>query len=312
MKVFVAGATGAIGTHLIPLLVSRGHEVVGTSRSPGRADRLRELGAEPVVLDVLDRDAVSSAVTTARPDAIVHQATALAGISDLKHFDRSFAQTNRLRVEGTDALLAAAWAAGVRLFVAQSFAGWPYERTGGPVKTEDDPLDPDTIPAMSESLAAIRHQEDVVTAFGGAALRYGGFYGSANDAQIDLVRKRKFPIVGDGDAVWSFVHLDDAAMATVLVLEQGAAGIYNVVDDEPAPVREWLPAMAGAIGAKPPRHVPVWLARLLAGEAGIVLMTEARGASNTKAKSELGWTLRHPSWREGFPASYSAAGHRAA
>jgi nucleoside-diphosphate-sugar epimerase len=312
MKVFVAGATGAIGSRLVPLLASRGHEVVGTSRSADRAGRLRQLGAEPVVLDVLDRQAVRAAVAAARPDAIVHQATALAGISDMKHFDRSFAVTNRLRTEGTDALLAAAGESGVRLFVAQSYAGWPYARTGGPVKTEDDPLDPAPAPEMSETLAAIRHLEDAVTAQGGAALRYGGFYGSPNDAQLDAVRKRQFPIVADGGAVWSWVHLDDAATATALVLEQGASGIYNIVDDEPAPVREWLPALADAIGAKPPRHVPRWLAKVLAGEAGLTLMTDARGASNAKAKHELDWTLRYSSWRQGFPASYSGSKLRAA
>ncbi|HSC91858.1 MAG TPA: NAD(P)-dependent oxidoreductase [Gaiellaceae bacterium] len=312
MRVFVAGATGAIGTRLVPQLVDRGHEVVGTARSAERAAPLRGLGAEPVVLDLLDPPAVRKAILTARPDAIVHQATALAGMSDFKQFDRSFAATNRLRTDGTDALLAAAREASVRRVVAQSYAGWPYARVGGAVKTEDDPLDPDPVPAMRETLAAIRHLEQAVADVGGVALRYGGFYGSPDDAQLELVRKRRFPIVGDGGGVWSFVHLDDAAAATVLALERGASGVYNVVDDEPAPVREWLPALAEAIGAPPPRHVPGWLARLAAGESGVVLMTESRGASNAKAKRELGWALRYPSWRQGFVAAYGGAAAAAA
>ena len=308
MRVFVAGATGAIGARLVPQLVERGHEVIGTTRSQGKAAALRAQGAEATVLDALDREAVRKAVLAARPDAIVHQATALADLSDFKNFDRSFAQTNRLRVEGTDALLAAAREAGVGRFVGQSYAGWPYARAGGPVKTEEDPLDPTPVAAMSETLAAIRHLEEAAVGAGGIALRYGGFYGSPEDAQLELVRKRRFPIVGDGGGVWSFVHLDDAAAATVLALERGEPGIYNVVDDEPAPVREWLPALAAAIGAKPPRRVPRLLARLLAGESGVVLMTESRGASNAKAKRELGWTLRYPSWRGGFRAAYGRTG----
>jgi nucleoside-diphosphate-sugar epimerase len=305
MRVFVAGASGAIGTRLVPQLIERGHEVIGTTRSADKADRLRALGAEPIVLDLLDRDAVREAVAAARPDAIIHQGTALAGLTDFKNFDRSFAQTNRLRTEGTDALLAAARTAGVRRFVAQSFAGWPYARQGSPVKTEEDPLDPTPVPTMRETFAAIRHLEQAVVDADGLALRYGGFYGSPQDAQLELVRKRRFPIVGDGGGIWSFVHLDDAAAATALALELGAPGIYNIVDDEPAPVREWLPALAAAIGAKPPRRVPRWLGRIAAGEAGVVLMTEIRGASNAKAKRELGWTLRYPSWRQGFTDSYA-------
>jgi nucleoside-diphosphate-sugar epimerase len=304
MKVFVAGASGAVGTRLVPRLVERGHEVIGSTRSPGKAERLRAQGAEPVVLDLLDARAVREALAAARPDAIVHEATALSGTSDVRHFDRTFALTNRLRTEGTDALLAAT--AGTRM-VAQSYAGWPYARIGGPVKTEDDPLDPEPVGAMRETHAAIRHLEEKVVGAGGIALRYGGLYGSPDDVQLDLVRKRRFPIVGDGGGVWSFVHLDDAAAATVLAVERGEPGVYNVVDDEPAPVREWLPALAAAIGAKPPRRVPRWLARLLAGEVGVVMMTEVRGASNAKAKRALGWTLRHPSWREGFAASYGGA-----
>jgi len=307
MRVFLTGATGAMGSRLVPKLIEHGHDVVGSVRSAEKAERLRAEGAEAVLLNLLDPSAVRDAVAAARPRAVVHQATALAGLSDFKHFDRSFAETNRLRTEGTDALLAAARAAGVEGFFAQSFAGWPYAREGGPVKTEEDPLDPNPVDAMRETLAAIRHLEQAVTDAGGIALRYGGFYGSPDDSQLALVRKRKFPIVGDGGGVWSFVHLDDAAEATVLALERGEPGIYNVVDDEPAPVREWLPVLAETIGAKPPRRVPRWLARLAAGEPGVVLMTQIRGASNEKAKRKLGWTLRHPSWREGFAAAYARA-----
>jgi nucleoside-diphosphate-sugar epimerase len=304
MRVFVAGASGAIGARLVPQLVERGHEVIGTSRSPEKAAGLRALGAEGVALDVLDRSAVREAVLAARPDAIVHEATALSSALDFKHFDRSFAQTNRLRTEGTDALLAAAVEAGVSRVLAQSFTSWPYAREGGPVKTEEDPLDPEPVASMRESLKAIRHLEQAVTDAGGIALRYGGFYGSPDDTQLALVRKRQFPIVGDGGGIWSLVHFHDAAAATVLALERGRPGIYNVVDDDPAPVREWLPALAEAIGAKPPRRIPRWVARLVAGEAGVVLMTEIRGASNAKAKRELGWTLRYPSWRQGFVEAY--------
>jgi nucleoside-diphosphate-sugar epimerase len=307
MRVFVAGATGALGSSLVPQLLERGHEVTGTSRSTEKGNRLTALGAEAVVLDLLDRSAVLEAVRAARPDAIVHQATALSGLSDFKHFDRSFAVTNRLRIEGTDHLLAAAADAGVERFVAQSYTSWPYARVGGPVKTEEDPLDPDPPDDIHETLHAIEHVERASVAAGGIALRYGGFYGRPDDAQLGAVRKRQFPIVGDGGGIWSFIHLDDAAAATVLAVERGAPGIYNVVDDEPAPVREWLPFLAETIGAKPPRKVPRWLGRIFGGEAGIVLMVESRGASNAKAKRELGWTLRYPSWRQGFPASYRHA-----
>ena len=307
MRVLVTGATGAIGSRLVPQLVERGHEVIGTTRSGERAERLRSQGAEPVVLDVLDVEAVREAVAAARPDAIVHEATALAGATDVRNFDRTFGGTNRLRTVGTDALLAAARDVGVQRFVAQSYAGWPYAREGGAVKTEEEPLDPMPVPAMRETLAAIGHLERAATDAGGLALRYGGFYGQPDDALLEAVRRRRFPVVGDGGGVWSFVHLDDAAAATVLALERGATGIYNVVDDEPAPVRDWLPALAAVIGAKPPRRVPRWLARLLAGEVGVVLMTEVRGASNAKARRELGWTPRYPTWREGFPAAYGSA-----
>jgi len=312
MRVLVVGATGAIGTRLVPLLTVQGHHVTGTSRSPEKASRLRSLGAEAVTLDVLDPPTVKNAVLEIQPEAIIHEATALSEMSDVKHFDRSFAETNRLRTDGTDALLAAAREAGVQSFVAQSFAGWPYARAGGPVKSEEDPLDPEPVEAMSETLAAIRHLEEKVVGAGGLVVRYGGLYGSPDDAIAELVRKRRFPLVGDGGGISSFVHLDDAASATVLALERGEPGIYNVVDDEPAPVREWLPVLAETLGAKPPRHVPRWLAQLAAGEAGVTLMTEARGASNAKAKRELGWTLRYPSWREGFRAAYAQDEARAA
>ena len=307
MRVFVAGATGAIGRPLVAQLVAAGHEVVGTSRSPERARTLRAYGAEPMVLDLLDRAAVVEAVAAARPDAVVHQATALTGLSDFKHFDRSFAQTNRLRTAGTDALIEASREAGVSRFVAQSFASHRYARVGGPVKTEDDPLDPDPPASMCESQAAMAYLDRATTEAGGIALRYGGFYGDPDDVVLtDAVRSRLFPIVGDGGGIWSFIHLEDAAAATVLAIERGTPGIYNIVDDEPAPVREWLPALAAAIGAKPPRHVPVWLGRLVAGETPVVMGTESRGASNAKAKRELDWTLRYPSWRVGFPESYGA------
>ena len=306
MRVFVAGASGAIGSRLVPQLIDRGHEVIGTFRSPGSAERVRALRAEPVALDLLDARAVRKAVLETEPEAIVHQATALADVRFSRNLDRTFAQTNRLRTEGTDALLAAAREAGVRRFVAQSFASYRYAREGGPVKTEDDPLDPSPVATTRETNAAMRHLEEAVTDAGGIALRYGGFYGAPNDGLIEPVRKRQFPIVGNGGGFFSFVHLDDAAAATVLALEHDGAGIYNTVDDEPAPVRDWLPVLANALGAGPPRHFPRWLARLVAGEAAVVMGTEARGASNAKAKRELGWTLRYPSWREGFVAAYAS------
>ena len=308
MRVFVAGASGVIGRRLVPQLLERGHEVVGTCRSPERADRIRELGAEPVVVDLLDADGVDAAVAAARPDAIVHQATALSDLSDLRRFDRSFAMTNRLRTEGTDALVEAGRRAGVRRLVAQSFASHRYERTGGPVKSEDDPLDPSPPAAMRETHAAMRHLEGAVEAAGGVALRYGIFYGPGDEGLVDALRKRRFPLVGEGGGVWSFVHLDDAAAATVRAVESEVTGVYNVVDDDPAPVRVWLPAVAEAIGAPPPRRVPRWLARIVAGEVPVFMSTEVRGAANAKAKRELDWTPRYPSWREGFAAAYGNSG----
>jgi nucleoside-diphosphate-sugar epimerase len=259
------------------------------------------------MLDLLDAGAVRKAVLDTKPEAIIHQATALANLRDFKHFDRSFAQTNRLRTEGTDALLAAAREAGVRRFIAQSFASMRYAREGGPIKTENDPLDPTPVAAMRKTTAAMRHLDESVTNAGGIALRYGGFYGAPDDGMLQAVRKRLFPIVGDGGGVFSFIHLDDAAAATVLALDHDGAGIYNIVDDEPAPMREWLPVLAKVLGAKPPRRVPRWLARLFAGEALVVMATESRGASNAKAKRELRCTLRYPSWRQGFVAAYAPA-----
>jgi nucleoside-diphosphate-sugar epimerase len=309
MKVFVAGATGAMGKQLVPQLLAAGHQVVGMTRSESKQAVLRELGAESVVADALDPEQVASAVAAAEPDVIVHQLTAIATL-DLRHFDRSFALTNRLRTEGTDHLLSAGRAVGVERFVAQSFTGWPYARTGGPVKSEDDPLDPSPAREMRESLAAIRHLEEAVVGADwteGIVLRYGGFYGPGTSMapggeQIEMVRKRRIPVVGNGAGVWSFIHIADAAEATVAAVDHGRRGIYNVVDEEPAPVSEWLPGLAVAIGAPRPWHVPRWVGRLAAGEAGTVMMTEIRGASNAKAKRELVWQPRHASWRQGFAA----------
>jgi nucleoside-diphosphate-sugar epimerase len=303
MRVFLAGATGAIGRRLVPQLVAAGHEVVATTTSPSKLDLVRGLGATPVVVDGLDAAAVGEAVARARPDAIVHEMTALGGGPDLRHFDRTFARTNELRTTGTENLLAAARAAGVERFVAQSYAGWPSARDGDGLATEDEPLDPDPAPDQRETHAAIRFLEEAVTAapLDGIVLRYGAFYGpGASDEMADIVRKRRMPVVGDGGGVWSWIHLDDAASATVAALEHGAPGVYNVVDDEPAPVAVWLPEFAAAVGAKPPRRVPVWLGRLAAGPVAVRMMTEIRGASNAKARAELGWVPRWRSWREGF------------
>jgi nucleoside-diphosphate-sugar epimerase len=319
MRVFVAGATGAIGGALVPQLVERGHEVTALTRSARKADALRHAGATPaVVADALDAEAVHAAVAAAEPDAVVHQLTALPqALTSFRKFDAAFAATNRLRTEGTDILLGAAHAAGAATFVAQSYAGWPYAREGGPVKTEDDPLDPDPPAALAKTLAAIRRLERTTLDAGGIVLRYGGFYGPGTGiapgaAQVELVRRRKFPVVGKGAGVWSFVHVDDAAAATVAAVERGGTGIYNVVDDDPAPVSEWLPALAAAAGAEPPRRIPVWLARVLAGEAAVVMLNEVRGASNAKARRELGLELRYPSWREGFVSVLGApAAHHA-
>jgi nucleoside-diphosphate-sugar epimerase len=314
MKVLVAGATGAIGKQLLPKLAAEGHEVIGITRSESKAGLIESLGARAVVADVLDPDDVARVVAEAEPEVIIHELTALSGDWDMRHFDRMFAMTNRLRTEATDHLLAAARAVGTRRFIAQSYAGWPAARTGAPVQGESAPFDPHPAAEMRESLEAIRYLEDAVTGadwIEGVVLRYGGFYGpgtgmSAEGDQLEMIRKRKFPVVGDGAGVWSFVHIEDAADATVAAVTRGRPGIYNIVDDDPAPVAEWLPAAARAAGAKPPRHVPRWVGRLAAGEAGVVMMTEVRGASNEKAKRELGWRPRHASWREGFAEAAAA------
>jgi nucleoside-diphosphate-sugar epimerase len=302
VRVFVAGGTGVVGRRLVPRLVARGHQVTATTTSAAKLGLLEQLGAEAVVMDGLDAVSVGEAVAKARPDAIVHQMTAIAGGKpDMKHMDRWFATTNRLRTEGTDHLLAAAEATGVSHLVAQSYATWNGIRKGGWVKTEEDPLDLMTGTAAHAGMAAIRHVEDVVVKAGGAVLRYGGLYGpGATDDQVELVRKRQFPVVGGGTGYCSWVHLDDAASATVLAVEQKAKGVFNIVDDDPAPAGEWLPYLAACAGAKRPMRVPKWLARLLAGEVAVTMMTEGRGFSNAKAKRELGWELRYPSWRQGF------------
>ncbi|HEY7731289.1 MAG TPA: NAD(P)-dependent oxidoreductase [Gaiellaceae bacterium] len=305
MRVFVAGASGALGSRLVPQLIDAGHDVVGTHNSPQSAELIRTLGARPVLVDLLDARAVRKAVLESEPEAIVHEATALTNATFSRSLDKTLAKTNELRTKGTDALLAAAREAGARRVVAQSFAPYRYAREGGPVKTEADPLEPNPPPNTQRTWAAMAYLEDAVTGFGGIALRYGAFYGAANDAMIEPVRKRRFPIIGDGGGIFPWIHLEDAASATVLALDHEGPAIYNVVDDEPAPVREWLPVLAQALGAKPPRRLPTWLARLLAGEAAVVMGTEIRGASNEKAKRELGWTLRYPSWRQGFVDTYA-------
>jgi nucleoside-diphosphate-sugar epimerase len=307
MRVFVAGATGAIGQPLVAALVQRGHTVAGTTRSAAKAGRLEAAGARAVVLDALDAAAVHAAVEEFKPDVIVHQLTAIAPDATLRRIDQDFAETNRLRTRGTDLLVAAARAVGVQRFVAQSFAGWPFAATGGPVKTETDPLEPNPPAVARESLSAIRYLENVVTTapMEGLVLRYGVFYGPGNSfgrggAILELLRRRQLPVVGGGTGVWSFIHVDDAAALTALAVEDGAPGIYHVVDDEPAPVREWLPYLAKAVGAPEPRHLPAWLLRPMLGEYIIRSMTRIRGASNAKAKAQWNWRLRYPSWREGF------------
>ncbi len=315
MKVFVAGATGVLGRALVPLLVARGHDVVGMTRSGSKQDMVRSLGARPVVADALDPDSVAQAVASAEPEVIVHELTALSGkmsVRDMRHPERSplAIMTNRLRTEATDHLLAAGRPVGVRRFVAQSFAAFRWAPTGGPVLTEDDPVDPNPPAGLRSALVGILHVERTVPMIGwgeGLVLRYGGFYGPgtaisrAPDAAMAApVRKRRFPIIGDGGGVFSHVHIDDAAAATVAAIDHGQPGIYNIVDDEPAPVREWLPVLASALDAKPPRHIPRWLGRLAAGEAATIMMTEGRGASNAKARRELDWQPRYASWRLGF------------
>jgi 2-alkyl-3-oxoalkanoate reductase len=305
MRIMVAGATGAVGQRLLPMLIEDGHEVVALTRTPSKAGGLRALGALPVVADALDREAVLGAVLGAEPEVIVHQMTALTGGADFRRFDRTFATTNRLRTEGTRHLLEAARAAGTRRVIAQSYTGWPFAREGSLVKDEDAPLDPAPPKHQRASLAAIIECERLVRAEPeGVVLRYGGFYGPGTSLSRDgdiaqLLRKRRFPIIGEGGGLWSFTHIDDAAGGVVATLD-GPAGTYAIVDDEPAPVREWLPVLAEAIGAQPPRRVPVWLGRLAGGEVTVAMSTQSRGASNARAKAVLGWEPRWPSWREGF------------
>jgi nucleoside-diphosphate-sugar epimerase len=315
MRIVVAGATGALGKQLVPRLVEHGHEVTGMTRTPAKQDLLRGLGATPAVADALDPEAVARVVARAQPDAIIHELTALSNLGMMRNLDRAFAQTNRLRTEATDHLLAAGRAVGVKRFIAQSFAGWPAKRVGGPVKTEDDPFDTDPPSAVRETLAAIRYVEEAVVGAQwtvGIALRYGGFYGpgtsmdSAGGEHVDLIRKRRMPIVGNGQGVWSFIHIADAAEATVAALTHGERGVYNIVDDNPAPVSEWLPEIAAELGAKPPMRVPRFVGRALAGEATTVMMTEIRGASNAKARALLDWKPAHPSLRGAFAGSATA------
>jgi 2-alkyl-3-oxoalkanoate reductase len=318
MRIFVAGATGALGRRLIPLLVTAGHGVVGLTRRRENAGIVASLGAEPAVADGLDSAAIRAAVISAAPDVVVHEMTDLKGASDLRHFDQAFAVSNRLRTEGTDHLLIAARAAGARRFVAQSYCGWPFAPLGGPVKSEDAPLDPDPPRQFRRSLDAIRYLEGLVTGADqpeGIVLRYGTFYGPDtglfDGPFVEQVRRRRVPLIGEGTGWWSFVHIDDAAQATALAIERGAPGsIYNIVDDEPAPVRDWLPALAALLGAKPPRALPVWLARMFAGEHLVSMMTVSRAGSNTKAERELGWTPAHASWRQGFGEVVNQPGRR--
>ena len=309
MRVFVAGATGAIGAQLVPRLAAAGHEFHGMTRSASKQAMLGDLGAVPVVADALDPDQVADAVGRAKPDVIVHELTAIGSI-DTRHMERAFAETNRLRTEGTDYLLSAGHAVGVRRFVAQSHIA-AYDRTGAPVKREEDPYDPSPAREMRANLTAMRHLESAVLGAEwteGIVLRYGWFYGpgtsmAPGEESFEMIRRRKFPLVGKGSAVWSFVHIADAAEATVAAIEHGSRGIFNVVDDDPAAVAEWLPALAQELGAKKPMRVPRFVGRMFAGEAGVVMMTEIRGASNAKAKRELAWRPTHPSWREGFAAA---------
>lgn len=308
MRVFLAGATGVVGRRLLPMLISAGHEVVGTTRSTAQLEALAKAGAEPVVMDGLDAGSVKGAVAGARPDVVIHQLTALKGTGSPKKFDQEFAVTNRLRMVGTDNLLAAARSAGVPRFIAQSFTGWTNERSGGSVKDERDPLDPTPTAPSRRTLAAIHYLEETVvsaTDLEGLALRYGLLYGPGSGFGdggdvFEMVHKRTLPIVGGGTGVWSFVHVDDAARATLQALDHGAAGVYNIVDDQPAPVSQWLPDLAEAIGAKPPLRLPGWLVAPMLGEHGVSMMTKIRGSSNAKAKSQLDWQLTYPSWHEGF------------
>jgi 2-alkyl-3-oxoalkanoate reductase len=310
MRVLVAGGTGAVGTPLVRRLLDHGHHVVATTRRPERAGHVRRLGAAVIAMDGLDAASVGEAVARAEPDAIIHQMTALSGKPDMRHFDRWFATTNALRTTGTRNLLAAAQAAGVRRLVAQSYAGWNLDRTGEGPATEEEPLDLHPAADQRETLAAIAFLERAVTGapLTGIVLRYGSFYGpGASDALVHMVRRRMLPVVGGGTGVWSWIHVDDAAAATVAAVERGEPGVYHVADDEPAPVSAWLPALADAVGAKPPLHVPVWVGRIVAGEVVVRMMTEVRGVSNTKAKWVLDWRPRWASWRDGFRHALGAS-----
>jgi nucleoside-diphosphate-sugar epimerase len=303
MRVLIAGATGAIGRRLVPLLVQHDHQVFGTTRSANKTGLLRSLGADPVILDGLDAAGVGEAVARARPDVIIHQMTALSGKPDMRHFDRWFAVTNALRTKGTEHLLAAAQASGVRRFIAQSYAGWPTTHEGAGPSTETEPLEPHPVAEQREALDAIAFVERAVAMapLEGIVLRYGALYGpGASESLVEIVRKRQFPIIGSGAGVWSWLHVDDAASATLAALDRGTPGVYNIVDDDPAPVSEWLPALANAVGARPPLRVPVWAGRIAAGKVAVRMMTEIRGSSNQKAKRELGWQPAWRSWREGF------------
>jgi nucleoside-diphosphate-sugar epimerase len=308
MRILVAGGSGAVGTHLIPMLTARGHTVAGTTRAAAKGEQLRAAGATPLVVDALDAGSVMKAVGDFAPEVVIHQLTALGGPMNLRKFDDYFAATNTLRTIGTDNLLTAAVAAKVRRFVAQSFGGWTSRRIGGPVKTEDDPMEENPPRNAVRTLAGLRYVETAVTGsrdIEGVALRYGGFYGPGNgigkDGEVlEMIRKRQLPIVGGGTGVWSFLHIEDAASAAVAAAEGGPQGIYNIADDEPAPVHVWLPYLAEVIGAKAPFRLPTWLAKPLLGEQGVSMMTDIRGISNAKAKAELGWKPRYGSWRQGF------------
>jgi 2-alkyl-3-oxoalkanoate reductase len=308
VRVMLVGASGAIGTRLVPELTGRGHEVVGTFRSPCKAGLVGELGAQPVALDLLDKEAVRHVVLQVRPEAIIDEATALAGGGFSRSLDKQFAGTNRLRTEGTDNLLAAARDAGVRRLVAQSFVPYRYVRNGGPVKTEDDPLDPNPPKTARQTFAAMAHLDQAFLQAGGVVLRYGGFYG-APDAVTRAIKKRQYPMLGPGTGLMSFIHLQDAAAATALAVEAAGPALYNIVDDEPAPMSDWLPALASAVGGKQPLRVPAWVASMIMGGDMVKMSLNSRGASNARAKAELGWTLRYPTWRQGFPASYPTANH---
>jgi nucleoside-diphosphate-sugar epimerase len=305
MRVFVAGASGAIGRPLLPRLLAAGHEVTGMTRREERASEIRAAGAAAVVCDAFDAAALRDAVAAAKPEAVVHALTALPPKFNPKK--DYLAPTNRIRVEGTRNLIAAAQAAGARRLVAESIA-FAYEPRGDWVKAEEAPLferAPGSYGAAFGAIADLERQVTSAEGIEGVVLRYGWLYGPGTyydrgGQQAEEVTKRRLPIVGKGTGTFSFIHAEDAATAIVAALERGAAGIYNVVDDEPTPLREWVPIYAEALGARPPRRVPAWLARLVAGSATVDAALQMRGAGNAKAKRELGWVPTHPSWRQGF------------